>query len=352
VGDLLLASDPAGKQPARDPATLFAGVRQTLAGCDVVFGNLECTLPGVGRTIPTEPRVIATPQLVRSIGDAGFNVVTLANNHMFDCLDDGFHNLRSLLDEMHVACFGAGDNIEEAAAPAILDVKGMRIAFLGAVDRSSGPHQFADAGRWGVAPLDVDRLAAQVRDLRETVNHVVVSLHWGQERFRLPSPSQVAQARALAEAGASMIIGHHPHVIQGLEIHRGVPIVYSLGNFVACDVPYSDGDLLRWNRLERTGCILRAEITSKSVENPVQLPTCDDGRGVELDHSGCGARAIARANRAVARGVSTGRYRRESFRVQVLIPVLQHLKWSRLRKMNLKKIRRGISRVLRPGRTS
>ena len=107
----------------------------------------------------------------------------------------------------------------------------------------------------------MDRLVRQIQELRQHVDHVIVSLHWGEERFLIPSPVQVEQAHALADAGASMVLGHHPHVLQGLEVYRGVPIIYSLGNFVADEVHFTNGDAVRWDRVGQTGCILRADFT-------------------------------------------------------------------------------------------
>jgi len=347
VGDLLLATDPVGGAPTWGAGPRLEGVRGLLEGCDVVCGNLECTLPGSGETVPTEPRVVATPRLVRSVLENTFDVVSLANNHTFDCIEGGYHEVRDLLEEIGVPCFGAGDDLDGAAAPAILDVKGIRIAFLGAVDERAGAGQFAGPHQWGVAPLDVGRMTGAVRRLRRDMDHVVVSLHWGEERFLFPSPNQIEQAHALAEAGASLVLGHHPHVIQGMEIHDGVPIIYSLGNFVACDVPFSDGDVMVWNRTERTGCLLTVDLAADGTGNVVQTPTFDSGRTVELDESGFGERRIARANRVLARGVTPAQYRREYFLVKTIKPVLDHLRWSRLKRLRLRNVRNALAGLFR-----
>jgi hypothetical protein len=340
VGDLLLAPGPAGTPYRRDPALVSPEVRALLAECDVVFGNLECTLAGDGRCIPAEPRVIATPELVRAVKAAGFSVVTLANNHAFDCFQPGYENLRGLLKELGLPYFGAGMNLDEAAAPAILEANGLRVAFLGAVDQRSGPYQFATPSQWGVAPLDIDRLTRQIGELRSHVDHVVVSLHWGEERFLIPSPGQIEQAHALVDAGASLVLGHHPHVLQGLEIRRGAPIAYSLGNFIADEVYFTNGDAVRWNRTGRTGCILLAELgANATVTNVRQVPTYDLGRAVELDHSGFGQRRIDKTRRAIARGVTLRRYRCEHLWVKTIKPVLDHLRWSKLKRLRFRHFR-------------
>jgi poly-gamma-glutamate synthesis protein (capsule biosynthesis protein) len=342
VGDILLAAGPAG-EGGRGRGRDLGGVAKLFADCDIVFGNLECALSGDGGLVPTEPRVISTPDLVRSAVSSGFGVVTLANNHTFDCLEGGFRATCRLLEEMGVRHFGAGADLAQASAPAIVDVRGVRVAFIGGADRRSGTRYFAAADRWGVAPLDVDRICSQVRRLREECDHVIVSPHWGEERFLIPSPEQIDQARRMIEAGASMVLGHHPHVIQGMELRRGRPIAYSLGNFIANEVAFSDGDVLRWSRAERTGCLLTAELAAAGAVTDVrQRPTHDDGAAVGPAPDGFGQRRIDKANRALARGVTARRYRREHRRVKTYGPILSHLRWSELTKLRLRQLRKAI----------
>jgi poly-gamma-glutamate capsule biosynthesis protein CapA/YwtB (metallophosphatase superfamily) len=345
VGDLLLAPPPRGVRYHRAPELIANDVRGVLAECDVSLANFEFTLPGDGRQVATEPRVVGTPELVRRVAAAGFNVVSLANNHAFDCMEGGFLKLRGLLDELGIRHFGAGLDLDEAAAPAIMETRGVRVAFLGAADQLCGVSQFAGPGQWGVAPLDAGRLARQIRALRAEVQDVIVSVHWGEERFLFPSPAQIEQAHRLVDAGAAMVLGHHPHVLQGLEFHRGAPIAYSLGNFIADEVPFSDGDAVRWNRTGRTGCIVLAELTATAVADVRQLPTYDPGRLVELDQSGFGARRIAKTGRAIAQGVTPARYRRERLWVKGVKPVLEHLRWSSLRNVCFRQVRKALRRL-------
>jgi poly-gamma-glutamate synthesis protein (capsule biosynthesis protein) len=322
-------------------------VRAAIAESHVVFGNLECALPGDGRQISTEPRVVATENLVRAVERAGFNLVTLANNHAFDCCESGFARMRKLLETIRLPHFGAGMNIEEATAPALLEVQGMRIAFVGAVDERSGAGQFAASRQPGVARLDVERLAAQIRDLRREVDHTIVSLHWGEERFLIPSPLQVDEARALVRAGASMVIGHHPHVLQGLEVYEGAPIAYSLGNFIADEVHFTDGDVVRWDRTGRTGCILQAELSASGVHRIRQIPTYDDGRTVELDSSRFGPQRIEKTRRTIARGVTLARYRREYLWIKTVTPALSYLHWRRFKTLRARHVSTAIRQVIR-----
>jgi poly-gamma-glutamate synthesis protein (capsule biosynthesis protein) len=347
VGDLLLCRGPEGKAYPRDSALISPALRSLFADRDVLFGNLEFTLPGDGRHVPTEPRVIGDPAFVNWVTDAGFNLLTLANNHTFDALDSGFRQLRSELDRWQLRHFGAGMNLNEAVAATIIEAGGLRLAFVAAVDQRSGPYQFAADGLWGVAPLDLDRLTRQIEGLRRQVQHVIVSLHWGEERFLVPSPLQIAQAHALVEAGASMILGHHPHVLQGVEFYRDAPIVYSLGNFVADDVHFSHDDAIRWNRTERTGCALLADLSESALSNVRLTPTYDAGRLVELDHDGFGSRRVEKASRQIARGVTPARYRREHLWVKTFVPILKHLRWSEFRNLRPSHVKRMIQALMR-----
>lgn len=345
VGDLLLTPPPRGTPYRRLPKLIASDVRAVFAECDVALANFEFTLPGEGRQVATEPRVIGTPDLVRWVAAAGFNVVSLANNHAFDCMEGGFLKLRGLLEELGLRHFGAGMDLDEAAAPAIVERHGIRIGFLGAADERSGVSQFAGPNRWGVAPLDVERLIRQIQALRGEVDHAVVSVHWGEERFSIPSPGQIEIARALVDGGASMVLGHHPHMLQGLEVYRGAPIAYSLGNFFADEVYFSDGDAVRWGRAGRTGCILTAELSNTAVTEIRQVPTYDSGKLVEIDRGRFGARRIAATGRAIVGGVTATRYRRERLWVKTIMPIFSKFQWSNLKRFSSDKVRKALHRL-------
>jgi len=343
VGDILLTDGASDASPEGPPRRVGPELRRHLDGCDLVFGNLECTLPGRGETVATEPRVVAAPQAVESVlATTVAGAVTLANNHTFDCMAEGFHATRDLLDRLGVAWFGAGDCLDEAARAVFVEAAGARLALLAAVDHRSGPARFATQAGWGVAPLDVPRLVRAITRLRDEADHVIASVHWGEERLLIPSPRQIQQAHALVDAGASAVLGHHPHVVQGLEVYRGAPVIYSLGNFVACDVPFSDGDVMTWNRTERTGCLLVLDLGPGDACSVTQLPTFDSGETVEVESRGFGRRRIDRANRALVRGVTLRRYRREYFIVKTLKPALAHLRWSRLKRVRPATLRRAL----------
>lgn len=332
VGDLLLTTRPGSALPGRGMEALSEEIRQLFADCDLVLANLECTLPG-SDPVASEPRVFAGEAQLRGLPAAGITAVTLGNNHAFDGGDDGFSRLTGALDTLGIAWCGAGINRDEAQRPLILNIKGIRIAILPAVAGSSGMYRFATETSSGVAPLDTDALCRRVAALRREVDHVILTPHWGEERFRFPSPTQVEQARAFIEAGASLVLSHHPHVVQGLEFHRQAPIAYSLGNFLANEVYWDNGDTLTWNRFERTGCILLVELDATGVRNVQQIPVFDDGTTIAIDTNGRGERYLERANRYLREGITPLRYRREAFRVRTLLPILGQLRWEKLRRL-------------------
>ncbi|MDT8405486.1 CapA family protein [Sulfuriflexus sp.] len=331
VGDLLLADLPGGRA-GRGMESLSGDVRALFASCDLVFANLEATLPGE-RSVATEPVVLSTVAQIRSLAESGISLVTLGNNHVFDCLEEGFLNLAGALNEMGIPWFGAGQDLAEASRPAIIELNGLSIGFLGAVDKSSAPSAFASASAVGVAPLDISQICQSIRVLRKQVDHVVVSPHWGMERFRIPSPEQIEQARLMVEAGATMILGHHPHVLQGVETYRGALTAYSLGNFLANNVHWRDGDQLEWNRFERTGLILLAEFSADRVFNIEQIPVFDDGVCISIDKSGRGDRYLQKANLLLQKGITAKDFNRERFYIQTVKPIMAQLKWSKLKRI-------------------
>ena len=347
VGDLLLSCDPSGKYPPRNINHAMSKIKSIWSQCDIVLGNLECTLGGQGELIASEPRVISNEQMVKAIKPAGINIVTLANNHMFDAKYGGFQQVKVLLEKMNVSFCGAGENLKRALSPAVLEIKGIRLAFIGAADRRCGAAHFAYDDNWGVAPLDIDLIKEHISQLRREVDHVIVTVHWGEERFRIPSPIQVQQAHALVDAGASMILGHHPHVLQGLEIYQESPIIYSMGNFIANDVYYVNGDILFWNRTERTGCILFAEIDSKKVHVLKQIPSYDSGEFIAIDNTNYGTKRISLVNHLVSKRITLTKYRLEYLRVKIVKPIFGYIRWSRLKTLRLRQIKNALLGVIR-----
>jgi len=238
VGDVMLARTVGERILSDGPGAPFAGVADELSGADVTAANLECTLSDRGEPAAKGFTFRAPPAAADALVAAGVDVVSQANNHSLDFGPDALADTEDLLAARGIAWAGAGATDAAAHRPAVLKRGGLRIAFLAYVEVPVEYGGF-DTRTWeatpttaGVAWLDVDRMRADVAAARAENDLVVVMLHFGFEGSPTPSDSQRAAAHAAIDAGAAIVIGAHPHVLQPVEEYgRGV-IVYSLGNFV------------------------------------------------------------------------------------------------------------------------
>ncbi len=195
---------------------------------DVAFVNLEGPLTDVGRWTG---QFHGSPSFADALRWAGVTVVSLANNHALDDGEEGLLQTMANVARAGVGYVGAGRDLEAARRPYILERKGVRIGFLGYTQfANAGPDAFAMPGKSGVAALDPRLIEADIRKLRDEVDLVVVSLHWGTENRQETEQAQREFAYRVLDAGADVILGHHPHVPRGVEVHQGKPIFYSFGN--------------------------------------------------------------------------------------------------------------------------
>lgn len=171
----------------------------------------------------------ADPESVQVLTEGGIDIVNLANNHIMDYEAPGLKETTETLDKAGIRYVGAGQDIKEARRPEIIEVKGQRIAYLGYYN----PEFHAAApGVAGTNPLIEDQIAEDIKAIRDQVDWIVVNYHWGEELAEYPADWQRDLARFTIDQGADVVVGHHPHVLQGAEIYKGRPIAYSLGNFI------------------------------------------------------------------------------------------------------------------------
>jgi poly-gamma-glutamate capsule biosynthesis protein CapA/YwtB (metallophosphatase superfamily) len=220
----------------------FDKVRPILEMVDVAVVNLECPFTERGEALRKNFTFRARPELVGVLQAAGIHAVTLANNHVMDFGADGLLDTIDTLDEAGIVHFGAGRNLAEARRPAVISRGGVTVGFLGYVflgSRDIEPEEVrAGADRPGAAGTYRDlpgmerMLAEDLAALRGKVDVPVVYWHWGREGRRRLEPYQVRLGHLSVDEGARLVLGSHPHVLQGMEWYRNVPIIYSLGNFV------------------------------------------------------------------------------------------------------------------------
>ncbi|HEX9745992.1 MAG TPA: CapA family protein [bacterium] len=235
VGDILLARGCGQKIQRYGIEYPFAEVKSILSSADIAFGNLEGTLTGTRVTgSRTDWTFRSPPEFGQSLVDGGFDIVTLANNHINDAGVSGITDTVQALQNLGIRYVGAGENISEARSLRIIDFNGLKIGFLAYTDIANIGLNFASATetRPGVASAQTDFIFEEIATAERKVDLLVVSYHWGNEYQTSPSERQQFLAYNSIDSGADIVIGHHPHVLQRVEEYNGKTIAFSLGNFV------------------------------------------------------------------------------------------------------------------------
>ena len=237
VGDILLDRG-VGRRIERHGAGFPFGAVRDLLRADVAFGNLECPLSERGTRVPKKYSFKADPSAVECLRHGDLRVLSLANNHTMDCGRRGLVDTMRHLKEKGLAWCGAGMNRDEAEQAAVVTVRGLRIGFVGFCDFLP-EGSFARDDRPRIALISGERLVRAIGAARQRSDVVVASFHWGVEYAGRPSARQRLVGRMAIRSGADLVLGHHPHVLQGWEAVTPGPsesktglIIYSLGNFV------------------------------------------------------------------------------------------------------------------------
>ena len=231
VGDIMLSGSGAVTCKRLGYDYPFAATTAELKKGDIAIGNLESPIAGGGREFTNKKfRYRSEPQAATALKNAGFSIVTLANNHMMDFGATAMEETRQYLDRAGIGCTGAGASLATARRGAIITVGGMKVAFL-AYSLTLPDDFYATATRAGTAPGLGRYYRQDIAAARKVADYVLVSFHWGTESTAMPRPYQVTAAHRAIDAGADVVIGHHPHVLQGIERYKNGVIFYSLGNF-------------------------------------------------------------------------------------------------------------------------
>jgi poly-gamma-glutamate capsule biosynthesis protein CapA/YwtB (metallophosphatase superfamily) len=241
VGDIMLGRR-VGDRHRDDPGAPLMPLAKRLAAAEITAGNFESTLSADGSPTQGGDSFAASPRVTTALRAAGFDLMSLANNHVGDYGDHALRQTLSRFDAAGIMTVGAGRNLTAARRPVILERDGVRIGFL-AVD-SIGETPAATTTRAGTNRLNMpprtgplnrsqlQRISSDIRALSQRVDVAVVATHWGTQYTHRPESSQRVAARAFADAGADLVIGGHPHWVQGLEMAGSAVVVHSLGNFI------------------------------------------------------------------------------------------------------------------------
>jgi len=292
MAKILIASDWApirAFEPVirRDPLAIYGDVLPVLREADLRIVNCECALTSARKPAWKSGAVFkGLPAHVEGLTAVPFEIATLANNHVFDYGLSGFKETLDVLRRKGIRTVGAGMTFEEASAPLRLTVGGARVTVL---NFGEGEDLTATSGGPGVCGWEIDRLAGHIRKAKKRGDFVVAVGHAGLEYIPFPPPYVVAAFRALSDAGADCVVGHHPHVPQGLEVRRGRLIAYSLGNFAFFQPPEL--------HYRRTGFCLSLEVKAGRLVSHKIHPYRISEQGLRALDRGEGRRFLAALRR-------------------------------------------------------
>ncbi len=266
VGDVMLGTWVIPHLENSGATYPFEPTRHILESADLAIANLEAPFTARGEAVKDKPFTFRVPpKHAVGLKESGFDVLHLANNHILDFGPDGLFDTITTLDSLALAHIGAGENTAAAFAPVILEREGLdgkklRLGFLGF--SMTHPEEFyAGKNKPGTAFPFYERYIAALDSLAPKVDIMVVSFHWGAEKMVTPKAYQIETAHLAIDHGADIVLGHHPHVLQGVELYRPRPearyglIAYSLGNFAFGSYSYSS----------RTSMILRCVLDNEGL---------------------------------------------------------------------------------------
>lgn len=234
-GDVLLSDHVLNAyQKSGIGGVLDDGYREVISSADFFMVNQEFPFSSRGTAAEDKQYTFRLPpERVSVFGEMGIDAVTLANNHALDFGTDALLDSCDTLDEAGILHTGAGKDLDAARKPVIVERKGIRVGILGTTRVIPEAGWAAGKNHPGMlATYDAAATLEEIRRMRTECDYVVVFVHWGIERDVRPQDYQRTLGQQYIDAGADLVVGSHPHVLQGIEYYQGKPIVYSLGNFV------------------------------------------------------------------------------------------------------------------------
>ena len=290
VGDTFLGGEFSRGQEVSGDTFMSEELRERLLGADAVICNLEAPITDSTSPIqiPGKHRFRAPAKAISALEWSGIGVATLANNHMMDFGVQGLKDTLRALDSIGVRYTGAGEDGTEARQPALIQCGNLRVAVL-AYTRIDAPYRrqvpYAGVGSAGVARLVCKDVQGDISQALDQADVVVLSLHWKNSHLRLPHPVDLYVARELIDAGATIVFGHHPHIVRGIERYKSGLIAYSLGNFFFPNhrmlhnnvVSYGEAGQLHGSPgLNRLGLALAIDFCSSGVLEYEALPVVQE----------------------------------------------------------------------------
>jgi len=264
VGDIMLSRNVAAAiKKAGNPDLPFLQLSDFLNSSDFNFGNLESPFSGRNNITPSGSMVFNAPtDNVKGLVDNNFKILSLANNHALDQGITGIIFTRKHLAESGIISVGAGNNQDEAWQSELVEVRGIKIGFLAASYASAN-----DSGKIKNAYVartdDFENLKLKIENLKSRSDFIIVSMHAGTEYTRQPNAAQTDFAHAAIDAGANVVVGHHPHWVQGYEKYGNGIIFYSLGNFIFDQ---------EWSQKTKEGLAVKIKISDSKLQSAELFP--------------------------------------------------------------------------------
>lgn len=300
-GDIM----PGGVLPYQDNY-ISPELQEYMHGFDFRIGTLEAA---IGTGLPYDSVKMAGRQNIVyarnedlfRVKEMGFDVVSLANNHVWDLGEDGLKNTIKMLNENGIQYMGAGMNIEESSRPAVIEKDGMSVAIFAYCmygNKYLGYVELAGKNKAGINPLDIEKVVADIKNAKQKYDKVIVLPHWGREYRYDPLPECVQMAKHMLLAGADAVLGSHTHQMQPLIKYKKKPICFSMGNFLFPDFymypprpiwypdsieevkgikdvvgyPYPIEEPIRqvWNPVSRYGCVVNLSISKEMINTELR----------------------------------------------------------------------------------
>ena len=209
----------------------FEATKEILQRADLTFCNLEGPISKKGVKEEGKEFTFKTdPKAAEGLAKAGFDVVSLANNHIMDFGAEALFETIEHLEKNNIKGIGAGKDLSASRKPALFEINGIKIAFL-AYAFTFPLHFYAEIDKPGSAPGVPEFIEKDIKKAKQKNDIVIVSFHWGAELMTEPKEYQVKMGHNAIDWGASIVLGHHPHVLQGIELYKSGLIAYSIGNF-------------------------------------------------------------------------------------------------------------------------
>lgn len=258
VGDISFV----GRNVEKPSMTIFNNVSHIFKDSEIVCANLENPLIANGSPVEGKCVLRGVPEWAEILKNTGINLVSLANNHMMDFGSEGLRSTINALQKSGILFVGAGENKSSACAPVYMETSHGRVAILARTEVEVSSPSYATESIPGVALLQEEETLSSIRLCKENSELIILMIHWGIEEYDYPSPAQKSLAQKLLKSGADIIVGHHPHVLQGLETYGNKLVAYSLGNFIFDDFEW----LAKFNNKEMN---LSTTLSAKNRESMI-----------------------------------------------------------------------------------